>query len=1008
MNHKSAQMVVTSKNSIDEIRHSDNWDVAVVAGAAGFVGSRICEVLLDADISVIGIDNYISGKEKYLEKLLGNEKFEIIEANIQQGVPAGLLNLKPKIIIDALDVFPHIGRTGFGLNELLNNSVGLKNLLEYANVTKATVLFTSSADIYQGLASHESLKNYYDGQELTTYYEYLEGKRYGEALCREYCQSFGLDIRILRIPEIYGPRMDLISSSIIARAIRMGLEGKDLVFDEDGSLQHHLLYVDDLAYGVLKLALNSEDQVKSGIFYLVNPETVSTLSIAYTLRAIVQKDLKVEFIPSHRKVGYPVPQKIDISRTMKLLHWNPQVDLTEGLERTLNYFILEAKKQPVSKSDELTIEPKDQSKSDLKPESMSKSNVKLNKVNSGWQELIPDKLNPKKIEDKINQISLAKVKRFAIDIVLGSGIFIFVALLPLLFSIGLTYQGYQSAQNGNYVRAEQLFTQINSLWNYYKVPLGWIGKQDQHRAIDSTLQGLIYGMRFVQDAKLTLAGFNQVGNTIYQSWQQGVSAEGYSESELSQITSSAIVNWRSAQTWFSLMDKTVANIDTNDLAEPIKSTVEEIKNLTWIIRPSVASLTELIGNSNLLLGFNEPQKILIMLQNNNEIRPTGGFLGSYAILTIESGKVISLKVDDIYNPDGLLTDSDKPLADAIIKKYYQVEKLSLRDANWWADFQVSANTVKKLYEKATNESVSTIVGVNLLMIEDLLNAIGPVQIEDLNETITAENVGEKTQVYAEVGFTPGSSQKKDFLGLLSQAIFTKLGELDTPTYNKIFMVLGKNIISGNIAFYTSDHRLAGSFEKLSIDGRLKINPSADYIKVVDNNVGGNKVNAWVVRKGRYQLDIGRNGEIAPTLTITWKNNATGNTWPQGEYVNHVEIFVPKDTEVIGIDPVIEDYEVKAQMNAVVISGTIRVAPGMEKYLRINYRLPPNLFLSEKSNYELIWDPQPGITSEEVTLQVNVPAFLQTEGLTTIKQKLTWPIKFTIPFYGTETISKDPN
>jgi len=613
---------------------------------------------------------------------------------------------------------------------------------------------------------------------------------------------------------------------------------------------------------------------------------------------------------------------------------------------------LEAKKQPEITNIEETQKP-EQPNHNLKPEVVAKPKTLLNKVNSGWQELIPDQLNPKRIEDKINQISLSKVRRLAIDIVLGICIFIFIVLLPLFFSIGLAYQGYQSIQSGNYNRAEQLFTQISSLWGYYKVPSSWVNQQDEHTAIDNTLQGLVYGMRFVQDANLTLVGFGKVGNTIYNSWQQGVNAEGYSESELFQITSSAIVNWRSAQTWFALMDKTIASIDVNHLVEPVKSVVEEIKNLTWLIKPSVGSLAELIGSSNSILGFNEPQKILIMLQNNNEIRPTGGFFGSYALVTIEEGKVISLKVDDIYNPDGLLTDADKPVADSIMKKYYQIDGLSLRDANWWADFQTSAKVVKELYEKATDESVSTVVGMNLLVIEDLLNAVGSIQIDSLNETITADNIGEKAQVYAEVGFTPGSTQKKDFLGLLTQALFAKLGQLDAGVNNKIILALGKNIVSGNIAFYSSDERLAQVINKQFINGGLKIDPNADYIKVVDNNVGGNKVNAWVDRKELYRLDIGRNGEIMPTLTVTWKNNATGSTWPQGDYVNHVQIFIPKGSDVVGVEPVIDDYEVSTPMDAVVISGTLRIAPGTEKFLRINYRLPQNLFLSKKTVYELI-------------------------------------------------------
>ena len=230
---------------------SKKKEIALVAGVAGFVGSRIAEMLIDAGLTVIGIDNYVSGKQHHLENLVNRDEFELIESDLQQGVVDGVREKKPQYVIDALNVYPHIGRTEFGLNELLNNSISLKNLLLFANEVKARFVYTSSVDIYQGLASHEYLQNYYDGRELTTYYEYLEGKRYGEALCREYVENYQLDVRIARIPEVYGPRMDLSDSSLLSRAARLALEGKDLIFDEEGSRQHQLIYVDDLVYGVL-------------------------------------------------------------------------------------------------------------------------------------------------------------------------------------------------------------------------------------------------------------------------------------------------------------------------------------------------------------------------------------------------------------------------------------------------------------------------------------------------------------------------------------------------------------------------------------------------------------------------------------------------------------------------------------------------------------------------------------------------------------------------------------
>lgn len=586
---------------------SKKKEIALVAGVAGFVGSRIAEMLIDAGLTVIGIDNYVSGKQHHLENLVNRDEFELIESDLQQGVVDGVREKKPQYVIDALNVYPHIGRTEFGLNELLNNSISLKNLLLFANEVKARFVYTSSVDIYQGLASHEYLQNYYDGRELTTYYEYLEGKRYGEALCREYVENYQLDVRIARIPEVYGPRMDLSDSSLLSRAARLALEGKDLIFDEEGSRQHQLIYVDDLVYGVLKLIFSNDDKMPGAIFYFVNPEPVSTLSIAYTLREIVQQDVRVEFLPQHQKVGFPEPQKVDISRTMRYLRWSPQVDLTLGLERTLSWFKENVRKNRPSspkttpaitvdgsvETDEeqqvpptMTIESTDFSPQADNSGVEAKLKEKASKTSRWLEEKVPEvEASPPLPVKKKNKLDLTParllLKAYWVDALLGFGLFIIVALLPLILSGVFILRAKDDVEKGEYAKAEIQFRQASSFFQYYGTPAGWLGLGEKHAATLKLLDAGVYGSRLASDLTDVATDLAPVANTLETTLLGSNEAIGYSRDELSKMQEKAVLDLRSAQGWMTLLTQKLDEIDVGKLPGFISLTAQKADELAF-------------------------------------------------------------------------------------------------------------------------------------------------------------------------------------------------------------------------------------------------------------------------------------------------------------------------------------------------------------------------------------------------------------------------------------------
>ena len=165
-----------------------------------------------------------------------------------------------------------------------------------------------------------------------------------------------------------------------------------------------------------------------------------------------------------------------------------------------------------------------------------------------------------------------------------------------------------------------------------------------------------------------------------------------------------------------------------------------------------------------LLAEGEHKEYLVLLQNNMELRPTGGFLGSYARVSFTDGYLETIKVEDIYVPDGQLPGYVEPPAP--IKQYLNSNGWLLRDSNWDPDFSQAAPIIEWFFEQGKEPEAEGVVAVNLFVAQDLMRAVGPVYLADYQETVTAENLFAKTQAHSEVGFFPGSTQKRDWLSLV--------------------------------------------------------------------------------------------------------------------------------------------------------------------------------------------------------------------------------------------------
>ena len=305
-------------------------DLAIVTGGAGFLGSHLCDRLLADGYRVLCLDNFATGGRDNVAHLAENAGFEVVDHDITHPFtpderPAAVFHLASPASPPAYYRLP--------VETLEVGSIGTRNALDMARDAGARFLFTSTSEVY-GDPEVSPQPETYNGNVSCTGPRsvYDEAKRYGEALVMAYRRLYGMETRIVRIFNTYGPRLQPDDGRAVSNFIRQALAGDPLTVYGDGSQTRSFCYVSDLIEGIVALA-NSDcaDPVNIG-----NPDERTILEIAETVRRMTGTTSPIEFHPLPQ--DDPLQRCPDISRAAAVLGWKPNVSLEEGVETTIQWF----------------------------------------------------------------------------------------------------------------------------------------------------------------------------------------------------------------------------------------------------------------------------------------------------------------------------------------------------------------------------------------------------------------------------------------------------------------------------------------------------------------------------------------------------------------------------------------------------------------------------------------------------------------------------------------------
>lgn len=309
----------------------------LITGAAGFLGSHLCDRLLSEDHEVIGLDNFITGNPENIAHLMANQRFSFFRHDVSNYI---FVRGKVDAVLHfASPASPNpnspSGYFNLPIQTMKAGALGTHNCLGVAREFKARFLLASTSEIYGDPEVHPQAETYPGNVDpVGARAVYDEAKRFAESLTMAYHRFHNLNTRIVRIFNTYGPRMDLEDGRALPNLLKQALLGQPLTVYGDGLQTRSFCFVDDLIEGIVRL-LYSEEHMPVNIG---NPIEMTILQFAETINRITQNKAGITFVANARSERDPQRRQPDITRARELLRWEPRVSLEEGLSRTIPYF----------------------------------------------------------------------------------------------------------------------------------------------------------------------------------------------------------------------------------------------------------------------------------------------------------------------------------------------------------------------------------------------------------------------------------------------------------------------------------------------------------------------------------------------------------------------------------------------------------------------------------------------------------------------------------------------
>jgi hypothetical protein len=339
----------------------------------------------------------------------------------------------------------------------------------------------------------------------------------------------------------------------------------------------------------------------------------------------------------------------------------------------------------------------------------------------------------------------------------------------------------------------------------------------------------------------------------------------------------------------------LGKVNLKDLPEDKRDSFTKLKSQLPGVIDSMNSFSGFSGTILNVLGHNGPKQYLFLFENNDEIRATGGFIGTYGIMKIAEGNISQLTIDGIYNPDGQL--KERVIPPKPIQKMSAT--WSMHDANWWPDFPKSAEKVAWFYEKTGGPTVDGVIAITPQIMEDFLRITGPITMDQYGVTVDADNFVEVTQYKVEKDYDKQLNRPKQILADLAPIVLSKIMSAPPEKWIEVLNAFSDNLERREIQAYFFDADVQKKISDLGWSGEILATPK-DYLAVINTNISGLKTDHVIDQKIDHQAEVKPDGSIVDTVTITRTHNGGHEKYDWYNAVNSdwMRVYVPKGSELL--------------------------------------------------------------------------------------------------------------
>ena len=923
--------------SSEDIRKiKSNVPSSVILYGGQGLGFFLAQTLISQGGKVIIIDEYNSKTRPFIDKLkrLGDVTFFDLK---------GLEDFYKKVgridyLIYLLEEYVN-EKDIFNSKEFFAQSKYLENTLETVHRFKSKFSLVTSLRLNKELSKQVQSIN----ASSPSPYSNVELQKYCETSVAEYTDKNNINARIIRLGTVMGRNITTLSDPDIDKLLIDATQKSSIEIEGEGLETHNIVHESDATYGILKMTFL--DKTKGEVMTLANKNDYTTLSLAYKSLELNVDAQNIKFVegdnlkPILQNLYVPAPNGSKYG-------WKQQISLEQSLmEQLQSYYEKENKSWNMA----------DQSKKNSE-DIESKSITRIERTKFG-ERLSPLTTFFKKIFGEKSSKEIVTPKKIILTSLISVLVILFsYFILSPILGIGIgttiiysnTKKVYSSLQSLDFTDVNMRTNKIES--NLKKVnqnleKIHWVFKVSNSEELYNNSTQLLLGIQYaiegsgdmvtaleplinyLNDFEPALDFQSATGSTTrsYTTYLQDLEINNYKVQDSSYKVELA----------FGIID----NIDTATFPKFTQESILLLKDTSEQLYSILSPLADMSSFLPNLLGVEGRMRYLVLLQNEGEIRGTGGWISSYGIIGIEGGQIRELYVDDIYNADGLLNIQGKTYpAPTSMQNALDVENMLFSMVNWDPDLTDTMYSSEQfIVDMEKGNDIDGLITIDISFLQKLLDKWEGLEVPGETEIVTSENIYSKIfEMHNE--FTPGSSRKSTFLSNLADEAIKKILSSDISGYKEIGEVITESLDEKHIqatfknsdAFnYMDSNNWAGSLETEYPGAPLAI----------DWNWGANKANLYIKRNHNLTATISDETQVVFKYSISIQNDSKKNEYPEGDYVNYMRIYLPLNAQILSIKGFVDnDYDIYEENSFKVVGGWFNVPIQGVDTFELSYKL----------------------------------------------------------------------